>query len=96
MTEKSKRSKRLIWLAAITLLTALIWTALDGYRQLVKREQAEKVELLIKPLNPQLNVEILKLIEARKEYQIGEVEMKFPVLTSTPGKIATESGEGKK
>jgi len=96
MTEKSKRSKRLIWLAAITLLTALIWTALDGYHQLIKREQAEKVESLIKPLDPRLNAEILKLIEARKEYQIEEVEMKLPVLTNTPGKIATESGEGKK
>mgnify|MGYP001124258359 CR=1 FL=1 len=96
MRKKSKRSKRLIWLAVITLLTALIWTALDSYHQLVKREQTEKVESLIKPLDPQLNAEILELIEGRKEYQIEEVKIKLPVPTDTPGKIATKSGEGKK
>lgn len=99
---KLKEAKKFILIGSITLITALVWVALDSYHQLVRQEQLEKVSDLIEPLDPHLNTEVLDQIEARKEYQVNEVE-KFLLPTATPtpassleenlaGEISTSSG----
>jgi len=88
---KPKKVRKLILIGSITLLTALIWVALDSYHQLVKQEQLEKVGDLIEPLDPRLNTKVLDQIEARKEYQLSEVE-KLLLPTATPVPI-TSLGE---
>lgn len=80
---KVKKIKRLVSLGIITLITALIWVALDSYHQLVKQEQIKKVGDLIKPLDPHLNTEVLDQIETRKKYRLDEVE-EFLLPTPTP------------
>ena len=90
------KNRRLIWLASFTLLTALIWTALDSYHQLVKKQQIGKVKSLIEPLDPHLSTDVLKSIEARKEYRINDVKIKPLMLSVTPGQVASKSGEEKK
>jgi len=101
MKKSNKIPKRLVWLAVLTLLTALIWVALDSYHQLVEKDQLKKFNKLIKILNTELETDILTEIEARKEYQIDEIKEYFlptPTATelekiSSPSAISTESGE---
>lgn len=87
---KVKKIKRLVSLGIITLITALIWVALDSYHQLVKQEQMRKVGDLIEPLDPNLNTEVLGQIETRKKYQLDEVE---EFLLPTPTLVPTVSPE---
>jgi len=87
---KIKGTKRLIVIGAITLVTVLVWVALDSYRQLVKQEQFRKVSDLIEPLDPRLNTKVLDQIEARKEYRLDEIErfllpITTPIATASPG-----------
>jgi len=80
---KPRGAKRLVLVGSITLITALVWVAIDSYHQLIKQEQLGKVGDLIEPLDPHLKTEVLDQIETRKEYQPNEVE-KFLLPTATP------------
>jgi len=96
-----EKSKKLVWLGVLSLVTTLVWVALDSYHQLVAQGEPEKVSHLIEPLNPELDDQVLEEIEARREYQIGEVEKYLSPLISlpeeegvgSPSGSATESGE---
>ncbi len=70
--------KKWVWLGSITLVTALIWVALDGYHQLVRQDRLGTVKELLKPIDPRLNTQVLKDIELRKEYQLLEAEKLLP------------------
>lgn len=99
--EEIKIRKRVVFLAALTLFTALIWVALDSYRQLIKGEQLRKFDHLIQPINPELRTDILKKIEKKKEYRLDEIKEFFlptPTISEleeigSPSGLSTESGE---
>jgi len=77
------KERKWIWLGAITLITTLIWVALDSYHQLVRADRLGTVKSLLRPLDPKLDSRVLEKIEARKEYQLSEVE-KYIRLSVSP------------
>ncbi len=85
MAKKKTTNRRVIWIAGLTLFTALIWVALNSYHELARRDRIEGVEQLLTPINPELKEEVLEEIEERREYKIEEVEdFLKPKPTSTP------------
>ena len=42
---KPRGAKRLVLVGSITLITALVWVAIDSYHQLIKQEQLLRVNL---------------------------------------------------
>ncbi len=88
--KKDKIIKRLYWLGILTLATSFIWVSLSGYHQLIKKSQiVGEDEALIEPINPDLNSEILPVIQERKKYTIEEASQELLKPTPTP----TESSE---
>jgi len=92
MNKKVKRYKKLVFVGAITLFTALVWVALGSYHQITSRERIQEVSDLLKPLNPQLDLDILDKIEAKREYQPAEVET-FLIPTPTPAEDEAPTGQ---
>lgn len=110
MAKKKITSRRVVQLAVLTLVTALVWVALNSYHELVKRDRMEGVEQLLTPLNPELQDEVLPKIKGKSEYKTEDIEKFLKVKpTSTaspltepspttelePTREATESGEEK-
>jgi len=100
MDKKSIINNRVFWIAGLTLLTALILVALNSYRELVRRDRVEGVDQLLTPLKPELNDEVLNIIEQKKEYQLEEVNellkteptaIPTPDLSPTDGEDTNES-----
>ena len=89
---KPQRIKKLILIGAISLITVLVWVAFDGYHQLIKQEQLEKVSDLIEPLNPRLDGKILEQIETRKEYSLTEAEKALLPVVSPTSTASLEEG----
>lgn len=89
---KKKFDRKFVWLAGLTLFTAIIWVSLQSYHQLIKKDQLEDVEQLLTPLNPNLNTEVLDKISGQKEYQIGEVA-EFLRIEPTPAPFDEEEEE---
>jgi len=76
--------KRLINVGIVTLITALIWVSMDGYQELSKKKTSQEVAPLVKPLDPQLETEIIEEIEDREEYSLEEIDDYFNFPTATP------------
>ena len=72
--KQKRKYKRIIFVAATALFTVLFWIALESYRELTKQEEIKKVDQLIAPLDPELNLTVLEEIEQRREYQLEQVE----------------------
>lgn len=81
-----KRAQRIVWLAVLTLVTSLVWIALNSYRQLTEKEKAATVEKFTDSLDPKLDVTVLSEIETKKEYKVEDVEIKL-----VPSPVSTES-----
>ena len=83
----------------MTLFTVLFWIALESYRELTKREEIKKVDQLITPIDPKLDLTVLESIEEKREYRPEEVESYLlPEPTSvestvTPAPAQTITGE---
>lgn len=83
--KKDKVIKRLYQLGIITLVTSFIWVALSGYHHLIRESQIIKEDKeLVKPIQPNLQSDLLPTIQQRKEYTIEEVSESLIRPTTTP------------
>ncbi|MBL7078449.1 hypothetical protein ISS42_02230 [Candidatus Shapirobacteria bacterium] len=69
-------------------IVSFVWISVDGYHRLVSRQIVEESSHLIKPLSPQIKVEVLDKIRAKEYFVIEEVDSYF--------KESSPSGESEK
>ncbi|MFH1561319.1 MAG: hypothetical protein ABID04_01935 [Patescibacteria group bacterium] len=70
----NKFFKRLVWIGVATLITALIWTALDGYHRLMDDQLSTRFESLLTPLNTTLNSQVIDQLEGKRKYDLNELD----------------------
>jgi hypothetical protein len=90
-----ERLRRIMWLGVWTLVTSLVWVALESYHRLIEKEQTKKVGSLIDPVNPEIKAEVVAKIEERREYRLEEVNLEAitETLPEMLSEEATESGK---
>lgn len=96
--EKNSRqfARRLIGVGVFTLITALVWVSLDGYNELVKQQRLKEIKSLLRPLNPEINTEVLMKTRERREYSLEAVDelLILPTPTLEPTPTLAEEGSG--
>lgn len=72
--KNKNRSKRVVIISIFILATSLILVALDGYHQLMDGGHIQQSDLLVKPLDPQIDTRVIEEVEKRRGYQISEID----------------------
>lgn len=91
MENKQIIVKRLSRIGILTLITTIVWISLEGYYQLVKREQFTKIQDLLAPINPKIRLDLLEKIEERQDYVYHEDNINPNIQNVVDSNIATGS-----
>lgn len=87
--KKTRIPREILLLAIFTAITVFTWIGLDVYRAFSKKETLKIIESQLKPLDPNLDSQVIEDLKKRKLFRPQEVE----VPKATPIKEATEGGE---
>ena len=87
--KKSKIPREIFFLAVFTAITVFTWIGLEVYQTLSKKKTPKIIQSQLKPLDPNLDTEVIEGLKKRKLFGFQEVEI--PKIT--PAEEATEGGE---
>jgi len=86
---KTRISREILLLAIFTTITVFTWISLDVFRAFSKKETPKIIQSQIKPLDPNLDNQVIEDLKKKKLFEFGEVEL--PEVK--PTEEATEAGE---
>ena len=83
-SKKIKISQQTYIIAALTLITVLIWVGFDIYRAATKSTLELDVRQGLTPLDPSLDTQVLSTLETLTQIPINEVKtFSFPIITES-------------
>ncbi len=86
---KKEIAKHMVTIGIFTLITTFFVVSLQSYRNLIKEKEEVGEGLKLDPINPEIKMDLLDEIQARKEYSFNDIR----IVTPTPIPTATPSEE---
>lgn len=78
-----KLSKYLLFVSLVTLFTILVVVVQKSYDRIMKTQTKITGDIIIQPINPNLDTSILEEIEKRQNYPVNYDDNAFPASPSS-------------
>jgi len=94
ITKVAKRRKKVLKntliMSIFILFASFLWVVLEGYHLLLSKEMVKEADILVKPLNPEIDVEMITQARNRRFYSMDQIDSYYQSVSALPTESITK------
>jgi hypothetical protein len=91
---RKKVLKNILIMSIFVLFASFLWVVLEGYHLLLSKEMVKEADILVKPLNPEIDVEMITQARNRRFYSMDQIDSYYQSVSALPTEPIVEESTG--